>query len=270
MAIFKAHTAVNTQRLAALAQVDDPTEGAVSLNTPPNPDSVTFFQSANPLHIVLISDPSDIEFVAAQASDGTITRMTVTNNGQAAFEASGFSFKLADLYFDAFDDHFLETIPAQIFAGNDTINGSPFNDYLAGFNGVDVIRGGIGNDILRGGRGGDDLAGGTGKDHFFFNDSLGPADTIRGFVHVDDTIHLDPSLFRDIQGTGNGPVLLAANFRVGTHALDGNDRIIYNTVTGVVFYDRDGSGAAFHQVKFATLANAPDNVDNGDFLLILN
>src|SRR4051812_46070846 len=98
MAIFKAHTTVNTQRLEALAQVVDAADASfVSVNNPPDPDRVEFFHSANPLHIVLISDPGDVEFVANVPSDGTITRMTVTQNGQAAFEASGFSFSLADL-----------------------------------------------------------------------------------------------------------------------------------------------------------------------------
>ena len=69
---------------------------------------------------------------------------------------------------------------------------------------------------------------------------------------------------------GVGPVgfLAAAAFRDGAFATTPFHRVIYNEVTGQVFFDRDGSGAAFAQVQFATLIGSPNNVTNFDFSVI--
>jgi Ca2+-binding RTX toxin-like protein len=52
-----------------------------------------------------------------------------------------------------------------------------------------------------------------------------------------------------------GPVgtLAAGAFLVGSVALDTADRIIYNSATGAVSYDKDGNAAAA-QTQFATLS----------------
>ena len=62
-------------------------------------------------------------------------------------------------------------------------------------------------------------------------------------------------------------VLEANAFRVGSKAADADDRIIYDLSSGALFYDRDGNGAA-RQVKFAVLANKPEKLHEGDFLVI--
>lgn len=48
--------------------------------------------------------------------------------------------------------------------GNDTINGSPFDDVLTGLGGDDLIFGNNGNDVALGGEGNDQLYGGLGND----------------------------------------------------------------------------------------------------------
>ena len=53
-------------------------------------------------------------------------------------------------------------------------------------------------------------------------------------------------------GIGSSGTLDAAAFHAGTAAADANDRIIYNSATGEIFYDSDGTGAAA-QVLFATV-----------------
>ena len=48
-------------------------------------------------------------------------------------------------------------------------------------------------------------------------------------------------------------VLAAGRCVTGTAAVDATDRIIYDSVTGKLFYDADGSGGAAAQVQFALL-----------------
>jgi Ca2+-binding RTX toxin-like protein len=47
--------------------------------------------------------------------------------------------------------------------------------------------------------------------------------------------------------------LTAAQFTIGAAAQDASDRFIYNSQTGALFFDLDGSGAAA-QVQIATLS----------------
>ena len=53
-----------------------------------------------------------------------------------------------------------------------------------------------------------------------------------------------------------------------TAGIDRNDRIIYNTATGDLYYDRDGNKPGGHAaVLFATLSGAPA-IDAGDFQIV--
>jgi Ca2+-binding RTX toxin-like protein len=53
---------------------------------------------------------------------------------------------------------------------------------------------------------------------------------------------------------------------VGPSAAGANDFILYDTATGELFYDADGSGAGA-AVKFAVLATSPDGLAASDFLV---
>lgn len=144
-------------------------------------------------------------------------------------------------------------------SGNDTLRGGNGADQLFGSFGSDDLGGGLGNDILdgeagadflNGGDGNDTLTGGEGSDWFIFDSSLGAAnaDTITDFATSDDTIRLNRNIFSEI-GLGQ---LSASAFVEGSSAQDADDRIIYDSVTGNIFYDADGSGAGA-QVIFATV-----------------
>ena len=62
---------------------------------------------------------------------------------------------------------------------------------------------------------------------------------------------------------------LSANaFRLGTAALDADDRILYDAATGALYYDKDGTGVAA-AIQFATLDNMPATLNATDFLVIL-
>ena len=112
-----------------------------------------------------------------------------------------------------------------------------------------VVIGNFGNNVLNGGAGNDELTGQIGEDSFRFDTQL-DADTnrdeITDFNVMYDTILLDDAIF---SAFANGP-LAAERFVVGAAAQDASDNIIYNSATGAIYYDSDGSGAAA-AVQFA-------------------
>jgi Ca2+-binding RTX toxin-like protein len=160
-------------------------------------------------------------------------------------------------------------------AGTDTIvnieylEGSRFNDNLIGNASVNMIYGGDGNDSISGGLGNDTLVGGNGADTFVFNTALNASsnvDTINDFVAVDDTIQLSNAIFTALTSTGT---LSAANFVASATgaAVDSNDYILYNTTTGALYYDADGSGSGA-AVEFAVLGTSTHSgITNIDFLV---
>lgn len=134
-------------------------------------------------------------------------------------------------------------------SGADVLSGLSGNDKLYGNAGNDKIDGGSHNDKLWGNAGTDTLTGGAGHDIFVFNASfIGAIDKITDFSPVDDTIHLENTIFTNLI-TGS---LNAAAFHIGTAAHDTTDRIIYNTQTGALSYDADGIGGGSAQ-QFAQL-----------------
>jgi Ca2+-binding RTX toxin-like protein len=118
-----------------------------------------------------------------------------------------------------------------------------------------VLVGNAGANILDGGNGNDLLVGLGGADTFRFAAMLGASnvDTINDFVAGTDRIALDDTVFAAIGAPG---ALNPNAFFAGAAAHDADDRIVYNSATGRLFYDADGNGAGA-QVLFATLTGAP-------------
>lgn len=118
-----------------------------------------------------------------------------------------------------------------------------------------TIRGNAGANTINGGAGLDTLTGGAGADTFVFNTTLGSTniDSITDFNPVADTIHLENAIFAKLVTAGS---LNAAYFKANTTgmATDGNDYIVYESDTGKLFYDADGSGSG-GTVQFAVLNN---------------
>ena len=157
--------------------------------------------------------------------------------------------------------------------GNDTLIGGGGNDILTGGAGSDNLNGGAGNDILNGGAGNDKLTGGTGADRFLYNTnatftraSVG-VDTITDFViSQNDKIVLDKTTFPKItsaNGTGFSRDAEFAKVSSNTAvAISGAD-IVYNTVTGELFYNQNGTATGFGTGgKFAVLSNKPNLTEN--------
>jgi serralysin len=149
--------------------------------------------------------------------------------------------------------------------GIENLIGSAHADKLTGNAGNNALSGGAGNDTLAGCLGNDTLAGGVGADTFDFNTALGAAnvDRITDFSVADDTIRLENAIFTALTITGT---LSASAFAIGA-AGDANDRIIYDSTSGVLYYDADGTGV-IGKVQFAQLTTHPVGVTNADFLVI--
>lgn len=148
---------------------------------------------------------------------------------------------------------------------NDTLNGSNGDnviignagaDRVYGWNGHDILVGGAGNDTLYGGAGDDVLwgqngrnllVGGLGVDSFMFTDHAGDTANLRqivsDFTHGIDYLYLDTEL----GGFSTEGSVSEAQFRSGagfTTAITADQRLIYNTTSGVLYLDGDGLGGA--------------------------
>jgi serralysin len=132
-----------------------------------------------------------------------------------------------------------------------TITGNSGKNKLAGLGGKDSLDGGEGNDQLDGGTGHDTLTGGGGADKFAFTVAVtsGNSDVITDFSVADDTIVLSQKVFTALaKGT-----ISDADAAYATDGDAASAHIIYDSATGALFYDKDGSGSAL-DVKIATLA----------------
>ncbi len=148
--------------------------------------------------------------------------------------------------------------------GNNALMGNDGNNTLNGGAGSDLLFGGLGDDVLNGGMGNDALSGGSGKDTFLFNTAITEnVDRIADFKPADNTIKLENLIFAKLTATG---VLDVSQFVKGTAALDSNDYVIYNTTTGAVTYDSDGSGA--DQGVIIVMLGVNLAVTNTDFVVI--
>ena len=164
---------------------------------------------------------------------------------------------------------------ANALVGNGAANilrGANGNDVLVGGAGADTLYGGAHNDLLRGGAGSDVLFGGAGSDIFRFDTALSTStvknvDWIRDFDPAQDTIQLENSIFTRF-GTGTTGPISPALFRANTTGLaqDGNDYLIYETDTGKLFYDANGS-AAGGSVQIALL-QANLALSSADYALV--
>jgi hypothetical protein len=134
---------------------------------------------------------------------------------------------------------------------------------LTGNEFAQTITGNAGDNRLEGKGGADQLRGLGGADTFVFATKLGGGniDAILDFSVPDDRFLLSDAIFTAL----NTGTLAASAFRANTTGLagDATDRIIYETDTGKVFYDADGTGATAG-IHFATIT-AGLALTNADF-----
>ncbi|NOT72414.1 MAG: hypothetical protein HOP09_14410 [Hyphomicrobium sp.] len=200
----------------------------------------------------------------------------VDNMADKAFEAVGQGtndYVYATNSFALAAGQEIEGLSANPQAGTNPINltGNEFRQIIRGNNGTNTLLGGGGNDSLYGyggndtiesQAGNDSLFGGTGVDRFQFRQSqLGAAsgvDRIYDFTAA-DYIKIDTASVLSERA------LLSTEFAAGTTALDASDRVIYDQVSGAVWFDADGTGAQA-KILFAVLDTKPA-VTAADILL---
>lgn len=198
----------------------------------------------------------------------------VDNIGDRAFEASasGIDTVKSSVSFSLSAD-----VENLVLTGGDAINGKGNEadnrlygneaiNLLVGLSGTDNLSGGAGGDRLYGGTGNDLLTGGEGADLFYFDTPLDAStnyDRILDFNTADDKIVLDQDVFTAFGSTGT---LSTSAFHLGAVAHDADDRIVYDSSAGRLYYDADGDGAGA-QVLFAQMT-AGLALSSADFSII--
>jgi Ca2+-binding RTX toxin-like protein len=141
--------------------------------------------------------------------------------------------------------------------GTAAINGTgnAEDNALAGNSAANVLNGGAGNDVISGRGGNDTLTGGLGEDVFRFDAPLAAnnVDRITDFDVTADRIELDSAIFTALSAGALDPAAFHAGAGILGH-IDADDRLLFDTSSGDLYYDADGSGAQEAQ-HIATLAN---------------
>jgi Ca2+-binding RTX toxin-like protein len=119
-----------------------------------------------------------------------------------------------------------------------------------------MIMGNASNNVINGHGGNDTLTGGGGANIFVFNTApaANSVATITDFKSGTDVLQLDHSVFTAATiGTVSASDFVSSSNAAGAVARDATDHFIYNSGTGALYYDADGSGAGA-KVQIATLS----------------
>jgi serralysin len=146
--------------------------------------------------------------------------------------------------------------------------GNGLSNTIQGNSRANVLKGGGGADTLNGSGGNDKLYGGKGRDAFVFDTKLraSSVDTIVKFSAKDDTIWLDRDIFTRLHDAGSTIGARAFYASTSGKAHDKNDRILYETDTGKLFYDDNGNRSG-HSVQIAQLDDGL-HLTQADFLIV--
>ncbi|QAU35553.1 hypothetical protein [Janthinobacterium sp. 17J80-10] len=128
-------------------------------------------------------------------------------------------------------------------AAGDTLIGNAANNRIEGRNGNDTITGAAGNDTL---------IGGAGNDVFRFVTTADGSDTLSDFTSGTDTIQVVAGNFGLTAGAA---VTLLSGASTPTVSGAGAE-FLYNTTSGALFFDRDGTGSTYAATQIATLAGS--------------
>jgi Ca2+-binding RTX toxin-like protein len=172
---------------------------------------------------IVVADPSQLDYEQALSHDLTLR---VVDGEHVYRMPSPVRISLADVRGERFDGDLVLAVA----------------DRIQGDVGQDTLHGGAGNDTLSGGLDHDRLTGGAGTDVFVFDRKAqaGNSDVITDFTVGADQLWLVGSLFRL---STLGQALRGEHFVAGTEAASLAHRIVYDAVSGMVWYDEDGNRA---------------------------
>jgi microcystin-dependent protein len=167
-----------------------------------------------------------------------------TVGAATAFISNDYVLEFENIDGSAFGDRLYGTATANVINGNDG------DDFLYGGAGADILNGGNGVDRIVGEGGADVMTGGGGNDRFIFSTAPEAGiDTITDFVVGSDQLFVMRSAF----GLGAGdPVNLVINGAATAAA----PTFLYDSTTGILSFDADGTGA----IAAAEFANIGANI----------
>ncbi len=147
--------------------------------------------------------------------------------------------------------------------GYDVLSGGGGADTLQGGTASDSLAGGAGDDLLDGEQGSDTLFGGEGADIFRFGHrQAGASDVVTDFTQGEDIVWLSRAAFSSVLALG---ALDPAHFALDA-ATTAGPQFVYNTATGVLSWDGNGTGEG-SGVVIATFATKPA-LTASDFLVV--
>jgi Ca2+-binding RTX toxin-like protein len=120
-----------------------------------------------------------------------------------------------------------------------------------------VIQGNSGDNIIRGGGGADTLTGAGGEDQFEIAATDSGRDTITDFAPGLDLFVLS--------GFGLDPIQEGYNFMIDAGPAGDYATLLYNTTTGILSYDEDGTGGVASR-EIALLSTKP-TLTSADFFV---
>jgi Ca2+-binding RTX toxin-like protein len=200
--------------------------------------------------IFLLGVQEDFFGVDRIYGDGGRDRVVVTSATVADLQSGTLSSAAGNASLRGIED---------LFSG-ESIGDPIVNQRFSGDSGANILAGGSGDDRLSGRGGNDTLIGLDGADRFVFESAPGTAnaDRIEDFASGTDRLLFENRFFTALGGARDwrdgDPRFHAAPGATSGH--DSNDRLVYDTSTGNLYYDPNGSAPGGVRLV-ATLADAP-------------
>lgn len=190
-----------------------------------------------------------------QATSSAIVDLSAGRAVGGGFGSATLS-SIENVYGGILDDHITGDSNANLLVGSPFFHHPPSqgpdgNDTVRGLTGHDTLRGGDGNDWLEGGGWSDTLTGGAGSDSFVWAEAgSNHVDRVTDFMHGTDELLFENAYFRALGPEGPW---LEGDERFwaapgATSGRDADDRLVYDTGAGRLYYDPDGSGSGAAQI----------------------